>query len=329
MPRSPRRRQQAASSPPCGGSRSRREARRLSRERASRSAHASPEVTASIRRTPAPTEPSERTTNGPISAVDLTCVPPQSSVEKPGISTTRTMSPYFSPKSIIAPSRRASSIGVSKTCTGRFWKTFSLTICSTRSRSSTVSACSCVKSKRSLSGRTAEPAWRTWSPSVSRSAWWRTCVAVWFAIVGKRTFQGTTARHAITLGEALAAEEQRLVVAEPVRLDELGTGPRLVVELDPPVVADLAAAGRVERRLAQLREEEPVVEPLERADLREDVRLRVADELRLEARRARELGGPLDIALRLPPGRPHGAAPSRRGSRRRRRRGRAPRRARP
>ncbi len=248
-----------------------------------------------MRRTPAPTEPSERTTNGPISAVDLTCVPPQSSVEKPGISTTRTMSPYFSPKSIIAPSRRASSIGVSNTCTGRFWKTFSFTICSTRSRSSAVSACSCVKSKRSLSGRTAEPAWRTWSPSVSRSAWWSTCVAVWFAIVGKRTFQGTTARTRAPSENPSPRKSKRLVVAEPVRLDELGTGPGLVVELDPPAVADLPASGRVERRLAQLGEEVAVVERLERADLREHVRLRVADELRLESRRARELGGPLDI----------------------------------
>ena len=57
---------------------------RSSRPRAARScssAHASPEVTASIRRTPEPTEPSERIANGPISAVERTCVPPQSSRE--------------------------------------------------------------------------------------------------------------------------------------------------------------------------------------------------------------------------------------------------------
>ena len=61
-----------------------------------------------------PSRPSSRRaiTNGPISAVQRTCVPPQSSREKPGISTTRTSSPYFSPKSIIAPSFLASSIGV-------------------------------------------------------------------------------------------------------------------------------------------------------------------------------------------------------------------------
>src|ERR671924_196581 len=155
---------------------------------------ASPEVTASIRRAPEPTEPSERTTKGPISAVQRTCVPPHSSREKPGISTTRTSSPYFSPKSIIAPSLRASSICVTNARTGRFSKIRSLTIRSTSARSSGVSAWGCVKSKRSLSGRTAEPAWRTCSPSTSRSARCRRCVAVWLVIVGKRTSHGTTAR---------------------------------------------------------------------------------------------------------------------------------------
>ena len=66
-----------------------------------------------MRRAPAPTELSLRITNGPISAVERTCVPPHSSTDQPPMSTTRTMSPYFSPKSIIAPSFRASSIGVS------------------------------------------------------------------------------------------------------------------------------------------------------------------------------------------------------------------------
>ena len=158
------------------------------------SAYASPEETASIRRAPEPTEPSERITNGPTSAVDRTWVPPQSSREKPSTSTTRTISPYFSPKSICAPSFRASSIGVSKIRTGRFRKTCSLTSRSTSSRSSDVSARSWVKSKRSLSGRTAEPACLTCSPSTCRSASWRRWVAVWFAIVGNRTDQGTTAR---------------------------------------------------------------------------------------------------------------------------------------
>ena len=52
-----------------------------SRARSSRIAHAAPDVTASTRRTPEPTELSDRRTNGPISALDATCVPPQSSTE--------------------------------------------------------------------------------------------------------------------------------------------------------------------------------------------------------------------------------------------------------
>ena len=49
------------------------------------------------------------TWNRPTSAVEPTCVPPQSSRETPSTSTIRTQSPYFSPKSAIAPSRSASS----------------------------------------------------------------------------------------------------------------------------------------------------------------------------------------------------------------------------
>ena len=59
-----------------------------------------------------------------------------------------------------------------------------------------------------------------------------------------------------------------------------------------PGVGDLAAALRVERRLAELREEVAVAELLERADLRQHLGLLVADELRLEAGLRGELGGP-------------------------------------
>ena len=40
-----------------------------------------------------------------MSPVARTCVPPHSSMLKPGIDTTRTRSPYFSPNSAIAPGR--------------------------------------------------------------------------------------------------------------------------------------------------------------------------------------------------------------------------------
>ena len=67
-------------------------------------------VTASMRRMPAATPASPRILKEPMSPVRTTCVPPQSSTELPIVST-RTMSPYFSPKSIVAPVLRASSSG--------------------------------------------------------------------------------------------------------------------------------------------------------------------------------------------------------------------------
>ena len=235
-------------------------------------------MTASIRRAPAPTELSDRIANGPISAVQRTCVPPQSSVEKPGISITRTSSPYFSPKSIIAPSFRASSIGVTNQRTGRFSNTFRFTISSTRWRSSDVIASWCVKSKRSLSGRTAEPACFT-------------CVAEHLPERLVEEVRGRVVRHrreavrpgddgtdAVADREALAAEREHLVVADARRAHELGARARLLV-LDPAGVGDLAAALRVERRLVELGVEEPVLARLERGDRRQHVGLLVADEL--------------------------------------------------
>ena len=56
--------------------------------------------------------------NSPISAVFRTCVPPHSSIDTSGTSTTRTTSPYFSPNSAIAPRARASAYGISFHATG-------------------------------------------------------------------------------------------------------------------------------------------------------------------------------------------------------------------
>ena len=53
-----------------------------------------------------------------MSPVARTCVPPHSSTLKPGIDTTRTRSPYFSPKSAIAPAAIASSVERTSVCTG-------------------------------------------------------------------------------------------------------------------------------------------------------------------------------------------------------------------
>ena len=215
-------------------------------------------------------------------------------------------------------------------CTGTFAKIARLTRCSIASRSSAVSCEPCVKSKRSLSGRTAEPA----------------CVDVLAEHLAERRLQevrrGVVRHrreadaprddrpHAVAGREALAAEEQHLVAVEAVRVDELRADRRVVVALDPALVGHLAAARRIERRLAQLREERAVAEILERAELGEDVDLRVADELGREPGRLREVGGALAEPLLPRPARDLAVALHLdAGSRRRRPRGRARARARP
>ena len=92
-------------------------------------------------------------------------------------------------------------------------------------------------------------------------------------------------------------EEQRLVVVEAVGVDELSPGFSPVIELDPSRISHLAAACRIERRLAKLGEEEALFDRLQRADLREHVRLHVTDELGLESGCAGKLGGSLEISL--------------------------------
>ena len=92
---------------------------------------ASTPVTALMRRTPEAIDSSLVILNKPMSPVARTCVPPQSSFEKmssspfaPLMESTRTFSPYFSPKSAIAPERIASSVAISFVWTGslrRMW----------------------------------------------------------------------------------------------------------------------------------------------------------------------------------------------------------------
>jgi len=60
-------------------------------------------VWASMRRTPAAMEVSATMRNGPMSPLRETWVPPQSSREMPSVSTTRTVSPYFSSKTAMMP----------------------------------------------------------------------------------------------------------------------------------------------------------------------------------------------------------------------------------
>ena len=70
-------------------------------------------VVASIRRTPLATENSLWMWNTPTLAVLSRWVPPQNSTEYPSpMSTTRTLSPYFSPNRAMAPVFLASSMGM-------------------------------------------------------------------------------------------------------------------------------------------------------------------------------------------------------------------------
>ena len=86
-----------------------------------------------MRRTFAALDVSAVTLKSPISAVERTWVPPQSSrdqVPSP-TSTMRTTSPYFSPNSAVAPSALASASVVVSARTGWLARIHSLTCCST------------------------------------------------------------------------------------------------------------------------------------------------------------------------------------------------------
>src|ERR1051326_3533873 len=72
---------------------------------------------------------SETMANRPMSPVACTCVPPHNSMLKPGTETTRTLSPYFSPKSAIAPPAIASCVGLTTVSTAVFRRMCLLTIC--------------------------------------------------------------------------------------------------------------------------------------------------------------------------------------------------------
>ncbi len=98
-------------------------------------------------------------------------------------------------------------------------------------------------------------------------------------------------------GESCTLEEERLVVAEAERGDELRpTGHAARLRLDRAQIRHLAAALGIEGRLAELDEEEAVLELLERTDLCQHLGLLVADEVGLEAGFARELRRPLELA---------------------------------
>ena len=95
-------------------------------------------VVASNRRRLDPIEPSDTMRTGPIWPVAATWVPPHSSVEWWPARTTRTTSPYLSPKKAMAPNRSASDLGISVASTASSARIRSLTRSSTRVISSGV-----------------------------------------------------------------------------------------------------------------------------------------------------------------------------------------------
>ena len=188
-----------------------------------------------------------------------------------------------------------------------------------------------MKSKRSLSGRTAEPACLTWSPSTSRSAACSRCVAVWFAIVGKRAAHATTARTRLPapMGR-LARPSRRASTWSSPNFSTSTTSSRASVAVEHEVagVAHLAAARGVERRSLELDELPRADRPADGEHGGQHLGLLVADELarrRAGARRSRRRAA--RSCSRRRRARSRGGSPSARGSRRRRPPGRAPRRA--
>ena len=140
-----------------------------------------------MRRTPAAMPDSPVTRIRPMSPVRCTCVPPQSSTEKPPpIVSTRTSSPYFSPNSAIAPFAFAVSMSVTWISTAELARICSFTRRSTARICSGVIASKCEKSKRRRSASTSEPFCATCSPSTWRSAACSRCVAEWFNAVAWR-----------------------------------------------------------------------------------------------------------------------------------------------
>ena len=167
----------------------------------------------------------------------------------------RTQSPYFSPNSAIAPSFTASSFSMVSQRTGSASLIQPLTRSSTQATSSGESDSPWLKSKRSLSGRTAEPAWWTWVPSRSRSAAWSRWVAVWFRMVRKRASRSTSASTVTpTAGQVAAVrrlEFEHLIVTDADHVGDYGF-PAVPDQLSG--VGDLTATLRVERALIELQQ---------------------------------------------------------------------------
>ena len=127
-----------------------------------------------------------------MSPLRCTWVPPHSSLLLP-MDSTRTVSPYFSPNSIIAPLCCASSSAITCAEATALIKISALTIASTRRIWASVTGALWAKSKRVRSALTNDPFCATWSPSTSRRALCIKWVALWLRTVLARCSASTLA----------------------------------------------------------------------------------------------------------------------------------------
>ncbi len=210
---------------------------------------------ASIRRTFAAEDVSCVILKTPISAVERTCVPPQSSREKPPspTSTIRTTSPYFSPNSAIAPSDRASSERRRQRPHGLVLEDHlvdaildpALVLVAQRRAVREVEA-QLVRADVGARLAHVRP-----EPLAQRGV---QEVRGGVVALGRAPRGAIHARaHALAVVQRARQrlQDQRLVIAQPHDVDDLRAA-AAVLALDHAAVMDLAAAGRVERRLDQL-----------------------------------------------------------------------------
>mmetsp|Transcript_11542 Transcript_11542/g.28252 ORF Transcript_11542/g.28252 Transcript_11542/m.28252 type:complete len:297 (-) Transcript_11542:1871-2761(-) len=163
---------------------------------ASRYSTAAAPATASMRRMPDAMPPSLTTLNAPISDVLPTCVPPHSSMETPGTSTTRTTSSYFSPNMAVAPAALASFSPMTCVTVGTACATHPLISRSTCATSAGVMPRLRLKSNLSLCASTSDPCWQVSGPSTALSADCSRWVAVWCARMRRRLPASTSATTA-------------------------------------------------------------------------------------------------------------------------------------
>ena len=179
-------------------------------------------------------------------------MPPHSSRENDPspTSTIRTTSPYFSPNSAIAPSRRASSSVVVSARTGWFSRIHALTVSSTSRSSSSLSAAAVGEVEPQLVGPDVragladvvpEP------PAQRRVQQVRGGVVALGRVPRRAVDVRVDALAGLEL-PALGHQRQHLVIAEPQHVLDAREAVA-VGAFDVSGIGDLAAAGGVERRL--------------------------------------------------------------------------------